>query len=240
MNDSDIHDLATPFGLDALEPDDHDRFARHLPDCSACAATVAEVRRTLVDLAAETSRTPPPDLRTRVMSEIASTPQDRPIDLSQPEGAVIDLGERRRRRNRLLAAGAAVAAAVILVAGVASLLRPDAASDQVGDVLAAPDAVVTTLEGPGGTLRVTWSAELDEAAVVGSGLADPGPGQTYQLWFLLDDGVAPAGVFDPGGEGAVSTVLDVDDLDASGWGVTIEPDGGSPQPTGDIVYQAAL
>jgi hypothetical protein len=51
--------------------------------------------------------------------------------------------------------------------------------------------------------------------------------------------VASAGLFNTQ-SGAVSAVLSVDDLDAAGWGITIEPAAGSEQPTGDILFLGEL
>jgi hypothetical protein len=62
----------------------------------------------------------------------------------------------------------------------------------------------------------------------------------YELWFVKADGVAPAGLFKPSNKGEVRKVLDVDDIDATGWGVTIEKDTGADQPTGEILYIATF
>jgi hypothetical protein len=34
----------------------------------------------------------------------------------------------------------------------------------------------------------------------------------------------------------VLDLTEIDDVEPEGWGVTIEPDGGSPQPTSDILF----
>ena len=84
-----------------------------------------------------------------------------------------------------------------------------------------------------------WSADRDQVALTGRDLPDPGPELIYQLWFLLPDGVAPAGLFRPD-DGEVSTVIDVDDIAGAGWGVTIEPAAGSEQPTGEVLFVGTI
>jgi anti-sigma-K factor RskA len=148
-----------------------------------------------------------------------------------------------------VAAGLAAAAAVlVLVVGGASMYR-DVADErdrarELAAALAAPDARTVQLErtpaadGDGGVLRVVWSPGADAAVVVGAGLPDPGDGRVYELWAIADDGPQPAGLFTPDDEGRVERVLELTvDEPGGGWGVTIEPEGGSPAPTGDILFQ---
>lgn len=231
----DLHHLAAAYALDALDTDERIAFEAHFPTCEICAADVRDGREVAAELAADVAKQPPPDLKASVMAEVGRTRQISP----RVPDRVVDLRTRRDRTRRAAWIGAA-AAAVIAVVGFVGLVVRDDPGD-LPDVVAAPDAIVTELEGVTGSLRVVWSPERDQVAVFGNDLADPGPGLAYALWFVRDDGsVAAAGLFEPGSTGSVRTVLDVDDLDTSGWGVTIEPDTGSPQPTGDIIFQAEI
>lgn len=231
----DPHHLAAAYALDALTADERREFEAHYPTCGICAAEVRDFRETAAELAHAAGAAPPLDVKARVMAEIATTPQLSPV---LPDG-VIDLSERRRlRATRPMLLAAAAAAIVGIVATVGSLsLRTGGTT--IDDVIAAPDAVTTVLEGESGAMTVVWSPDSDRLAVVGNDLADPGPGMTYELWFILDEGVAPAGLFTPE-QGVVGRVFEVEDLSAQGWGVTIEPDGGSQQPTGDILYSGLI
>ena len=129
---------------------------------------------------------------------------------------------------------AAVAAVALLLVGVVSTLR--SGSDDFADVVAADDAVFITLEGDTGAIETIWSPERGQVALRARDLAETDPGQTYALWLLLGDEVMPAGLFEPDDDGALKTVLDVDGREVSGWGVSIEPDGGSPRPTGPVLF----
>ena len=73
--------------------------------------------------------------------------------------------------------------------------------------------------------------------MVGSAL-DAAPGdETYQLWAINGTEPASAGVFRPGGDGTVESSVTAPGVPPDAWAVTVEPDGGSPAPTGDILYQ---
>lgn len=233
---SDLHHLAGAYALDALDPDERAAFEAHYPTCEVCRADVGDHRETAAVLAAATASSPADALKDRVMAEIATTRQISPL---LPD-RVVDLAERRRARGRRAGAAAAVAALVVAVVGLASIaFRAD--TDDLEAVLAAPDAVVATLDGDaGGTLQLVWSAERDQVALLGHGLPVAAPGQAYALWFLLADGVAPAGLFAPDERGSLRSVLDVDDLRGNGFGVTIEPAGGSDQPTTPVIYSTTL
>ncbi len=228
---TELHHLAAAYALDALSPEEHQAFEAHYPTCEICSAEVADFRATAAELAAGTAREVPAGLKDRVMAEVSTTRQ---VSSIVPDRAV-DLAERRNRnapRSIVLAA----AAAAIVVLGAIGAIRATRTSD-FDQVAAAPDATTIQLAGATGTIEVIWSKERDQVALVGDGLADPGPGLVYQLWFLLGDdaGVAPAPTFSPE-DGSIETVLDVEDIDGIGWGVTLEPEGGSDEPTGDVLY----
>ncbi len=237
-----IHELAPAYAIDALPSEEQARFEAHLSDCPSCRAEVTDLREVAAELAAAESVEPPPELRARVLADIARTEQDRsPSDddgeqrRSDSRGEpVVDLGSRRPRR---LAALALSAAAVIVVAGLSiAVLRGDSELDQL---VANPDAIRTELDGDIGRIEIVWSPDDDRVAILADGLPEAGPGLTYALWFVLEDGVAPAALFNPR-DGTFREVMAVDDVAAAGWGVTIEPETGSPQPTGEILHVGTL
>ncbi|MDW3220422.1 MAG: anti-sigma factor [Acidimicrobiales bacterium] len=233
---ADLHHLAAAYALDALDDDERAAFEAHYPTCDICSSDVVDYRETAAVLASADAAPAPAGLGDRVMAEIAQTRQIPPIVPDR----VVDLADRRRNRTRRAGFLAAAAAAVIAIVGFAVSLRGTSGTDDFERVLGEPDAVVLSLEGDDGEIRVVWSAALDQVVVIGNGLADPGPGFIYELWFLLDEGVAPAGLFRPDDNGVLRAVLDVDDIDGGGFGVTIEPAGGSDQPTGAVLYAGTV
>ncbi|MCF6526500.1 anti-sigma factor, partial [Streptomyces sp. JJ36] len=109
--------------------------------------------------------------------------------------------------------------------------RAEARDAALARVLAAPDAQASSGRLPdGATGTVVVSRAENRAAFFASGLAEPPPGRVYQLWF--DDGgtMRPAGLLDPA-QGDEAVLMEGPLGDAGGMGVTVEPAGGSPQPT---------
>ncbi len=233
---AELHHLTGAYAVDALDAAEREAFEAHLDACVDCQREVSEFRETLALRAEAEPVAPPASVRDRVLADAASSRQLPP----QLPDVVVDLAERRRmgdNRRRLLTAAAA---AVVLFVGAIGALSLRSDGDPRDAVLAAPDAVFTDLavnaDGADGMVRVVWSADLDEAVVIASGLEPVGDDQIYELWFLLEDGgVAPAGLFRPEA-GSVEAVLDLDDIDGIGWGVSIEPAEGSEQPTGDVLF----
>ncbi len=262
MRFDELHDLAAAYALGALDADEAAAFESHLDACERCRREVVDHSAVVEALADAEAVAPPPELRERVLDEIARTPQSPDSGLGSPvedqpdyqpavvpmpitrdgvpdeaDEAVVDLTQIRVERNerrfgRVLAAAAAI---VFVIGGAAAFWRLSDRSDAYDTVATSADAETLELEGEGGTITVVYSPERDQVGVLGTDLPDPGPGKTYELWLVVDDGVAPAGLFVPD-NGSVRQVLSVDDIDTQGFGVTIEPEGGSEQPTGDILY----
>lgn len=224
----DLHHLAAAYALDALDAEERAAFEAHYPSCEICSTEVADFRETAAVLAADVATPPPADLKASVMAEVARTRQLSP---RRTDVVQLDQARTRRRGRRALAAAAA---AVVLVAGTVIVTR--SGSDEFGPVLEAADVSFVTLQGEPGSIEAVWSAELDQVLIRATSLADPGDGRTYALWSLRDGEAAPAGLFSPDNDGSVAEVLDVEGLEPDAWGVTIEPDGGSPQPTGEVIF----
>ena len=57
----------------------------------------------------------------------------------------------------------------------------------------------------------------------------------YELWYIGESGARPAGTFSVSESGATWRVLDGDMVAGDMVGVTVEPRGGSEQPTTDPI-----
>lgn len=233
-NNHDLHHLAGAYALDALDAEERRAFEAHYPTCEICKAEVQDFRAIAAALAEGVEAAPRAELKTQIMAEVTQTRQVSPL---LPEAA-IDLSEHRRRRIRRSAFLVAAAAALVVILGLVSL-RSGPSQTDAEIVLAAPDAIVTTLEGEVGSLRIVWSDELDQVAIFGNDLPAPGEGMAYALWFVEDDGVTPAALFSTEDD-MVRVVESIEDIDPTAWGVTIEPDTGSAQPTSEILYLGAI
>ena len=100
----------------------------------------------------------------------------------------------------------------------------------------APDAQTSSdvaLPG-GGTATVVRSPSLGKAVVITSDLPSAPAGKVYQLWLQDPDGqFTSAGLMSASGDQTV--VLQGDAADAQAAGITIEPAGGSEQPTSNPI-----
>ena len=124
---------------------------------------------------------------------------------------------------------------MFVIGGAAALLTLADRDDAFDAVVAADDAQTLRLDSDVGTVTLIYSAGLDRVGVSSADLPDPGEGKTYELWLVVGEGVvAPAGLFTPD-DGEVREVLSVDDIETLGFGISIEPEGGSDQPTGAIL-----
>lgn len=80
------------------------------------------------------------------------------------------------------------------------------------------------------------------ALLVASDLATLPPEQTYQLWLIGDSGPVSEGVFtvNESGTGFLEVQTETAVFDYAAIGISVEPEGGSPQPTGDIVMLSEI
>lgn len=235
----DLHGLAAAYALDALDPDERAEFEAHLAVCDQCIADVAEFGETAAALAEPSGVMPPAHLKETVMSQLHTVDQvpsgreeTSPTKTTAP-APVADLAERRRRRSTLtnLLAAAAVVALVVIGAVVISANRGGSEFD---DIAASADAVVTQLEGEGGTFQVAYSAQRDRVALRGEEIDDLEPGLRYALWAIAGGTPIPAGLFEPD-DGSIEGVVELADVSAEAWGITVEPATGSENPTLPII-----
>ncbi len=232
----DIHHLAAAYALDALDERERAVFEEHYASCEVCAADVRRFRATAGRLAHASAAAPSPDVRARVLAEVAATRQLPPL----VDGGVRSLGSRRRQ---VLGAGLGIAAAFLLLLAGVVVLRDGGGGmgEELAAVVEAPDGRMVTLTGTGdvaGSVMVAWSAERDRVLLMADGLPPAPDGQAYELWLIGEAGPMPMNVLDPASGGVVHHMLDLPDRPTA-WGVTLEPAAGSPVPTGEILYQAS-
>jgi anti-sigma-K factor RskA len=243
----DIHTLTGAYAVDALPDDERDVFEHHLVVCDACAQEVAELQATASRLGAASYEAPPPGLRSRVMAEIDATRQVRPVGVADAPDELSARRDPSSRRGAGWVTNLAVAAAAVLVVAVAGLsvtianlndrvAQVETASSQITDVLAAADATMVSVEGPeGGVGRVVASPTRGEAVFLADDM-EPAPHEhTYELWLIDENGASPAGLFDTDARGRATRVMTGDIASVVAIGVTVEPVGGSPEPTSDPV-----
>jgi len=163
-----------------------------------------------------------------------------PSPAEQPEQAAEtdELAARRSRSARGFSRGwrllvAAATVAVLAVAGftVWRQVEKDPQQALADQVLAAPDATRYGKRLPdGATATVVRSTSLQKAVLITSGMSQPPSGKVFQLWLEDATGhMTSAGLMPSGGDKVV--VLAGDATHSKAAGVTVEPPGGSDQPT---------
>jgi anti-sigma-K factor RskA len=172
---------------------------------------------------------------------------DAEVPVVAPVAPVASGAERRAKArwfNRPALAISSVAAAIALIVGggVVTNQLSDATyqrqqADQLAQINSADDmqqaaAAVAT----GGTATLVWSAELGKSAVIVDGLEELPSDKTYELWYIAADGtITAAGLMDVAEADNTWRVLDGEMEAGDTVGVTIEPKGGSEQPTTDPI-----
>ncbi|WP_242882668.1 anti-sigma factor [Actinomadura litoris] len=232
----DPHDLVGPYALDALTEPERRRFGRHLSGCTVCAEEIAGLRETTTRLALAASRRPPAELRGRVMAEVARTRQS-------PPPLTRRLPSPREGGLSWLAVAACLVAALI-GGGAAwhlhqSAEHAQALNRQVSAVLTAPDAHTSTIRAQGtATVTVVSSRSLGRAVVTTSGLQHLPLAKTYQMWWLGPTAPHSAGTLDLSGKPRPVVIAGMGA--AQRFGVTVEPTGGSRQPTSTPILTLGL
>ena len=251
-DDPRFHELTGAYALNALSDEERLAFERHLDVCDACPDETAELLATSAGLGAMLNEPPTDRLRERVLAEIEHTPQDAPVPDASND-AHSDVGDGGRPRSvpawvawvGAAAAGIAAIAVVVLGAELAEtnqrLEETAAIQAQMEALLAAPDArTVVVSEADEGDVRLVISADRGQAMLIASDM-EPAPHEhSYEAWAFHDGVAVAAGVFDADAQGRVATLLEGDFATAEALGVTIEPAGGSPEPTTEPVMVVPL
>lgn len=248
---NELASLTGAYAVDALIGTELQEFERHLARCEDCAREVAELRETAARLGADTAVPPPDRLKQQVLQEITRTRQLPPLPAEPQQGRVLPFPGPRSWTTRL-----AVAAAVIGIALAAAfgglawnsqqqLAEANRLAEQAGAhnaevarLLQSPDARL--VHGSAGEARAVSvvSRRMGSAAFLTADMPAAPADRTYQLWFIGGGGPRSAGVL-PGpstGEPLLTTMP----ADAQQLAVTVEPRGGSAQPTTDPIMVMAV
>ncbi|MGH9589561.1 MAG: anti-sigma factor [Terracidiphilus sp.] len=250
------------YALGALDGEEKQALEAHLSGCGQCRQELAQARAraSLLGLTAAPVA-PPPAAKSALMERIhgkASMPKVQTMP-AQP----------RKKRWGLTFSLSFAAAAVILAFACYWLGKDDrqqrqenrqlhaqlqAAQNEASqeaanlrayaDIIAAPDTVSVTLQqqagGTPGQAHVLYNARM--GLVVYSGQISPPPaGKSYQLWLVPSSG-APvnAGLIAANQQSGAAVAHTELGLGAKAFAVTLEPGGGSPQPTGPKVLAGTV
>jgi len=241
-------ELAAPFVLNALEPDEEEALREHLRSCSLSHEEFAELGSVVPALAVTVEPVEPPAaLKGRILAAAADDLAARealPAPVAAPHATEpIQIDSRRRPSpvSWFLVAAAGIAIVALIASNLLALGRLGASEQFERDVAAVleagsqPGALTAVLaptepDGPRGLAAVSSTGELTMAVQD----LDPTTGnEVYEGWVIVGDAVpAPLGGFTVGDPGTGR-------LDSSGLpvepGITLaltrEPASGATTPT---------
>lgn len=233
---NDVHALSGAYAVDALDDLERARFEEHLRRCPDCRAEVAELQETAAALAHD-AVDPPAGLRDSILAGIESI---RPLPPLTGVGAPEVAPLTTRRRSLLTRAPLLVAAAAVLLVALGGALwlqpwsgeEPRVEQTATERVLSADDADRYAQRFPDGSRATVVVSRSEGAAVIlTEDMANAPEGRDYQLWLqpAPDGKMASAGLM-PDQEDA-TVLLEGDATRATAVAISVEPDGGSPQPT---------
>ena len=245
-------DLLAAYALDAVDDLERRSVERLLAADPEARGELDGYREVVAAFTAD--ERPPDALRDQVLAEVAvlsaqlapsehsaqptqPTPPTQPTQPTSPaaRGRTAHRPARTlRRRLGALGVAAAVVAAVaipttIAIQSVSSQRELQAQADTIAQMLADPEARILTAEMSGGG-EVNALVSSGRVLLSASGMADPGQDQDYQLWAISGDEISSAGLIRPT-DGSASALVDA--APGTTLAVTLEPSGGSEQPTGD-------
>ncbi len=235
-----IHLLTGAYAVDALDPDERTAFEGHLAGCSDCQDELRGLTETAARLGAAAAVTPPASLKAAVLGQIGNVRQLAPLPQLVDDAALAPVVRLRPGRGpALLTVAASVLGLIAVTLGVllaqnkSQTAELTARSQEVARVVTASDA--RSFGGDiagGGRGAVVISDSEGKAVLLASSLPSPPGGSIYQMWFIDSAGKAvSAGTFAPDAGGSAAQSLAGSPAGSAMVGVSVEPAGGSTQPT---------
>ena len=228
-------ELIPAFALGALEPEERLQVIRHLDRCAICREEERAYAQAVTLLAYEVDEVePPPQLKERMLRAI----DERAVSPKRASAPVVAEPPRRRRRwpsVRLAPLAAVLLLAVVVISAALLFWREDG---RIADIAPAGFSAVLLQPGPAapdarGVMLISATGEYGTLVV--QDLPKPEKGREYQVW-LVNDRLYDGGTFSVYHGYRSLTVEAGPPLSSfARVFVTLEPEGGSPAPTGPVV-----
>ena len=260
-------ELLPAHALGALDPEERRELEAHLAACAECRERLAGWGATAEALAASAPPVrPSPEVRERLLGRVEASRPEAVADgsrrrsglgpLAVAASVLVALGaglvaglvaartwtdretaERRAEvavlEERLAESRREVEAIRLRLAALTELTEILATSPPGREVLLAGLEAA-----PQGQGRLYVDPAAGRGVLVAGNLRPLPEDRVYQLWTIADGVPRSAGIFRPGpGGAALHLVEDVPAEAPDAWAVTVEPAGGVPQPTGEMVLR---
>jgi anti-sigma-K factor RskA len=241
------------YAMGALDDQACPELEAHLGTCGECRRELEALRGDLAMVAlATTGPQPPQRARQRLTEAIAAEPQSAPV--AQP-GVVV--GRLRPRWLSLAPIAIAVVMAITSLGLLLEVQRLKSALEALRQESAHDREIVAMLKDPKAQqnilvpvpvnnsqqpqVKTIYVRDKGHVLVIANNLAELPSGKAYQLWLLTGEGHAmPCGTFttDWRGHGMKLHSMKTPGVEAKGFAITIEPEGGSEKPTPPIVMSS--
>lgn len=238
--DKHVDPFLPAYALGCLGETEMIEVARHLQNCARCRAELDSFHEVVDQLPMAVSlRTPPPELKSKLMRQVQSGQKQR-----QPTVKTGINSFKTQWLRNLTPAWTFASLVLVVILGLSNILAwnrlnrlatlsngslPAIQLTGTENALTASGALVISGDGEYGTLVVDGLPVLDSK-------------HQYQLWLIKEGERTSGGIFSVGEDGygalQVSSPVSLSNYDAIG--ITIEPFGGSPGPTGDKVLGGTL
>lgn len=256
MNCQEASEHLDAYALGATDDDDTQLVAAHLAVCPRCRAALEACRAVVnqLGLAIATVR-PSPGLKGRLLQAAQGSAAPRPATRAAP------LPAPRRFQVAWALAGAALVLAIVALAWSsdlsARLERAQSTVVTLQEQLRQHEELVALMSGasvveyslagttvaPVAGARIYLDPARVEAAFLAWNLPALAPNRAYQLWLIDPSGKrTDGGVFAVTGEGSAQIIVrsPLPFNAYRSFGVTVEPAGGSPGPTGPRVLAGSI
>jgi len=215
-------------------------------------------------------QTPPDHIKDRVLNRVAEEAQKTPIEIAVEESTLKEMAERAdnqvlpfvqtRRAESRTARWMLIAATALLTFTSAYLFKQNAklarerddlsrelagVRVQVDDIVSPKTRIIEMVgaETPEANSKVVWDKKAQQWAIYIYDLPAPPSDKDYQLWYVTEKAKISAAVFSTDAQGHKFLKLTLPQEALSGLAataVTLEPKGGSPQPTGKFYLKASI
>jgi anti-sigma-K factor RskA len=236
-NEAHVLDLLPAYALGSLGADEVQRVQEHLLSCWICRDESSAFQAVAGELSfAVPVAEPSPDLRDRLMQRVRKARPPAPVSQSEA---------RRPFWERLLPAWGLASLFLIVGLAASSFLLWQRISHlefatAPGGMRAVP--LSATDAAPQATGFVLISTDGEDGALIVDGLPPLAESQQYQVWLIRDGQRTSGAVFstDEKSYGGTRIRAPRSLLEYAAVGITIEPTGGSPEPTGVEVLAGPL
>jgi anti-sigma-K factor RskA len=237
MEENHVSDLLPDFVLGVLSDSEESMVSLHLQACQTCLAEFVRLQQVADDLPlALAQTTPPPRVKENLMRAISTGP------VKQTEPARPSLWQSLVDSFRLHLPAYGLALILVLALGNILLWRQLNSSGSQSNTDMMIIGLVATSDAPGASGTLIMDHQGHYGTLVVEYLPVPDPGYQYQVWLGNNGERISAGLFDVNYEGYGSMELSAPDplISYQSIGITLEPQGGSPGPTGAKVMGADL